>query len=71
MKTVGNVFLVRGYRLGHRASFLDLDHGLFAASHQKDIAYSFHIEAYYLLYVSFYAEIKESINQSMMWNVRK
>ena len=65
MKTVGNVFLVRGCSLGDRASFLDLDHGLFAASHQKDIAYSFHIEAYYSLDVSFYTKIKESINQSI------
>ena len=34
---------VRGCRLGHRASFLDLDNGLFAASHQKDIACILHI----------------------------
>ena len=30
---------------------------------QKDIAYSFHIEAYYMLCVSFCTKIKESINQ--------
>ena len=30
---------VRGCRLGNRASFLDLDDGLFAVSHLKDIVY--------------------------------
>jgi len=30
---------VRGSRLSDRASFLELDHGLFTASHQKDIMY--------------------------------